>query len=680
MRRTRRRIVSFALVAGVVAAPAALVSAGGASAAAWLPAQELPTIPHGIAIDADGDAVVVGRGADNVVRATERRFGTVGWSAPAVLAADADPMATPPQVTVDGDGNAVAIWTAREAGTRLIRIASRPAGGTWSAPATLSDDEVPWSDAYSLATDRQGTTTVAWAERENGSGSNYILRALSRATRGSWPGSTTKVNLTTSSDDIRSPVVAVGDHDVATVAWVGVETAPGGSGVDSVIRSSSRDVSWGAWSAAHKLSGAAVGTPKVVSDPAGNATVIWTQNGNVRVSHRPAGGSWTSAPGTDLGAGTEPQLAAASDGTRTAVWVAPDGSGSAIRTRTSADRGTTWGTADDLAESDSAFALKYPQVSSDAQGGMTAIWGRIDGSQLTAEVARRPAGGTWNHGPDLGVGTLSTYPIGAIDRKGHVTLAWTGPAALPGASSILDAVAPELRNPVVPTTGVVGQPVTVSVEPFDLTAVTTTWSFGGAAASGTTASHTFATPGDFTITVTAQDAAGNTAETSSQITIHPADVKGPPHRPDPEPKSDPLPDPTPAARAPVLSGLQQTSSRWTLRKRRGSRVPVGTSFRYRLDRAAKVRLEFGQIVTGRRSGKRCVKATTKNRTRRACERVESRGTLSAFGKAGANGVEFRGKVGKRTLKPGRYRVRVTATARDDEDLHDRAVNEHAPRT
>lgn len=75
-----------------------------------------------------------------------------------------------------------------------------------------------------------------------------------------------------------------------------------------------------------------------------------------------------------------------------------------------------------------------------------------------------------------------------------------------------------------------------------------------------------------------------------------------------------------------------------------------------------MRLSFEQLVSGRRSGKRCVTATKKNRAKRACTRTERRGSLTVAGKPGANGLEFRGRVGSRTLKPGRYRVRVVASA------------------
>lgn len=656
MRRIRRRILSFALVAGAMGLPVS-----GAGAAGWLPAQSLPTTPADIAVDDHGNTVAVGI-SGGAVQATVRPFGGA-WEPPTTLALAGDAAPTQPKVTVDAEGNAVAVWSASNAGDRVLRVASRPAGGGWSAPGLLTD-ETNWGTDYALATNGQGVTSVVWADFTGGPAGVYELRGVSRPAGGSWASAASAAFDVPGSPEgsATHPAIGAGDDGTLTIAWI----APiPGEEVGNLVWATRRDP-LGNWSGVNGISdGGIPSDPQVVVDRDGDSTVIWDRAGGpeptVRGATRPAGPGSTWALTGPLGTGTEGHIAVAPDGGLTLVWLDSFTAGSAIKARSKPNDGT-WSAPEDLATSIAANALRHPEVALDAKGDATAIWGRFDPVNANAEVARR-LNGTWHdEQASLPVGALTAVPTGAIDPKGHVTLVWTGPAALPGSSSIFDPVTPELRNLAVPSTGVVGQPVHVSVEPFDLTAVTTTWSFDGAPVSGATASHTFSAPGVFTIAVTGEDAAGNTAEASTQITILPLDVKGPPHRPDPPTPNDPKPGPTRAVQAPALSGLRQTSTRWTLRKRRGSRVPVGTSFRFHLDRSAQVRLSFEQLVTGRRSGKRCVKATKKNRAKRACTRTEKRGTLTVKGKAGANGVEFRGKVGGRTLKPGRYQVRVTATA------------------
>ena len=112
-----------------------------------------------------------------------------------------------------------------------------------------------------------------------------------------------------------------------------------------------------------------------------------------------------------------------------------------------------------------------------------------------------------------------------------------------------------------------------------------------------------------------------------------------------------------------MSGLRQSSARW--RTRTGEhrpRLPVGTTFRFRLDRAAQVRFAFSQISPGRRVGARCVEPAGANRVKPRCTREQARGTLTVAGRAGGNAATFRGDVGGRTLRPGRYRLRVAAVA------------------
>jgi hypothetical protein len=75
-----------------------------------------------------------------------------------------------------------------------------------------------------------------------------------------------------------------------------------------------------------------------------------------------------------------------------------------------------------------------------------------------------------------------------------------------------------------------------------------------------------------------------------------------------------------------------------------------------------VRFAFSQIVSGRRVNGRCVTLTKANRGKSRCDRYQTVGTLNIIGKAGANAYTFRGKIRGHALKPGRYRVLVTALA------------------
>jgi hypothetical protein len=91
-------------------------------------------------------------------------------------------------------------------------------------------------------------------------------------------------------------------------------------------------------------------------------------------------------------------------------------------------------------------------------------------------------------------------------------------------------------------------------------------------------------------------------------------------------------------------------------------LPVGTTFRLTLDRAATVRLAFSRIAPGRQQGARCVAPTRANDEAQRCARHQAGGALEMAGEAGENAYDFQGRIRGRSLQPGRYRLLVTALA------------------
>jgi hypothetical protein len=102
-----------------------------------------------------------------------------------------------------------------------------------------------------------------------------------------------------------------------------------------------------------------------------------------------------------------------------------------------------------------------------------------------------------------------------------------------------------------------------------------------------------------------------------------------------------------------------------------SRARQGTTFRFRLSEAARVVFAIERAQPGRRSKGRCVKPKRSNRGKPRCTRFVATGRFAVAARAGANAKKFSGRIGRRALKPGRYRVTMTAT--------DAAGNESAPK-
>ena len=98
-------------------------------------------------------------------------------------------------------------------------------------------------------------------------------------------------------------------------------------------------------------------------------------------------------------------------------------------------------------------------------------------------------------------------------------------------------------------------------------------------------------------------------------------------------------------------------------RRRGRAVSVGTTIRFTLSESADVRISFERKVAGRRSGGRCVKPKPRLRSKKRCPRwVKADKALVRKGLGvGVQKVTFSGRIGRRALKPGGYRLTVVAT-------------------
>jgi streptogramin lyase len=103
----------------------------------------------------------------------------------------------------------------------------------------------------------------------------------------------------------------------------------------------------------------------------------------------------------------------------------------------------------------------------------------------------------------------------------------------------------------------------------------------------------------------------------------------------------------------------RTGSSTSQRRRR--RIKTGTTIRYRLTEAATVRLRFERVLAGRRVRRKCVAPKRRYRKRRKCRRYKHAGTLVRTSKVGRNSVKFTGRIGRKALKRGRYRLVLRAT-------------------
>ena len=98
----------------------------------------------------------------------------------------------------------------------------------------------------------------------------------------------------------------------------------------------------------------------------------------------------------------------------------------------------------------------------------------------------------------------------------------------------------------------------------------------------------------------------------------------------------------------------------TRAKKKKKKAPKGTKIRFTVNTGASVTIKLERKVTGRKSGGKCRKVTKQNKGKKKCSRFVKAGKLvRQVDQAGSRVVPFSGRVGKKKLKPGKYRAVLT---------------------
>ena len=84
----------------------------------------------------------------------------------------------------------------------------------------------------------------------------------------------------------------------------------------------------------------------------------------------------------------------------------------------------------------------------------------------------------------------------------------------------------------------------------------------------------------------------------------------------------------------------------------------GTELRFTLSERAAVYVVITQAVSGHKKGKRCIAG--RKRHAKKCTTTRVLGTLARAGTSGPNRIAFSGRIGKKALKPGSYRMLIVA--------------------
>ena len=339
-----------------------------------------------VAVDTDGDAVFTWARSDGTnqrIQARARSAGGVLGPVQTLSAAGRD--AFQPQVAIDADGDAVVIWRLFDGASQVIQSRARSAAGVLSPINTLTDTG---RNAFNpqVAIDDGGNAVFTW---ERSDGTNQRIETRARTSGGAF--SAVQI-LSAAGRDAFNPQVAVDADGDAVFTW---ERAVG---ANQRIQARAR-TSGGVLSAVDTLSdpGQDAEVPQVAVDDSGNAVFTWEcsdgTNQRVQARARAFGGALSVVQTlSDAGQDAEvPQVAVDADGDAVFIWERLDNAGKErIQAATRSAAGVV-GVVQTL--SSGGQHAQLAQVAVDADGDAAAVWQRFDGANDRVQAAFGPSRG-----------------------------------------------------------------------------------------------------------------------------------------------------------------------------------------------------------------------------------------------------------------------------------------------
>jgi IPT/TIG domain len=276
---------------------------------------ETSVSPPQIAVDSQGEAIAVWqldrKGVVVGVEVAEKPAGAV-WQGPTELSANS----YQPTVAIDPAGDAVAVWmhpAVSQPGEYMIQSSYRPAGGSWQAPVSISEEGHDASEPV-VAIDPAGEVVALWRAPE---GKNMMVQAAVKPPRGAWRA---PVDLTEAGRNSQQPSVAIDAEGEAVAVW---ERKKGSKEtVQYAVKPSG-----GPWGKGIPLSeaGNSLFNAHVAMNAAGETIAVWAlYNGADEVLQSSAfqQGAWTPpiTVGGPSQTGGEASIAVDVDGHAVAVW------------------------------------------------------------------------------------------------------------------------------------------------------------------------------------------------------------------------------------------------------------------------------------------------------------------------------------------------------------------------
>jgi hypothetical protein len=354
------------------------------------PGTQGPVRTPQVAMDANGNAIAVwpqSDGGNYKIWANRYTAGT-GWGAAVSIEPNASTVASDisaaPQVRFDGNGNAIALWERSDGANSHVWGNRYTTGAGWSTAARVDATAVEAGSAQ-LAFDAQGDAIAVWDQSE-GAGF-HIWSSRYTAAAGSW----STARMIENDDAVQAFNAQIGIDTAGNAVVVWIQS-------DSTTRTeiwSNRYTAADGWGTAHAISDTAggAGSAQLAMDANGDALVVWRQSDSntsfsIRWNRYAMGGGWGTAAAIEPGDGAfvgDPQIACDSNGNALTVWEHQNGAHTEIRS----SRYTVAGGWAAALNAGTTGDVLEPVIAMDSAGDGVAVWQQVDGANVGLVLANR---------------------------------------------------------------------------------------------------------------------------------------------------------------------------------------------------------------------------------------------------------------------------------------------------
>lgn len=373
-----------------------------------------------VAVNADGRALAVWEQSEDFRhKIFANRFDGTSWGVAEIIESGSGGTASAPQIAINADGQAIAVWT-QSGNTRISVWVNRFNGSAWGTAEVIDVDDWGSSRSAQIALDAAGRAIAVWAQFD---GSWY--RILTRRFDGTDWGTAELIEAHNpgSLGDASDPQIVLDASGLGLAVW---EEFDG-----------SRKNIWGNrfdggdWGTARRIQtdiASEASAPQIAINSDGQAVAVWAQSDGTRDNiwaNSFDGNDWGVAEQIETdnaGGASGPQIAIDADGRAIAAWQQSDGA----RTNIWVNRfdGSAWSAAEQI-ETDNAGSAVSPQVALDAKGRALAVWHQSDGSRNHI-WANRFDGNTWGEAEliETDDDNHARSPQVAFDADGRAIAVW----------------------------------------------------------------------------------------------------------------------------------------------------------------------------------------------------------------------------------------------------------------